>query len=63
MSSDRVGYAVTIMGSMVLVGSALIARRGSWNGGGGKMALAWVAIILLMVLAGWWLDGMRGLHS
>jgi hypothetical protein len=57
MNSDRIGHAIMILGSMVLVGSALIVRRERLRGRGGQMALAWVAIFALLIVAGLWLDG------
>ena len=57
MTADRIGTAITILGSMVLVGSALLARRSRFRGDGWRMALVWGTIFALLVLAGRWLDG------
>lgn len=60
MIDDRVGSLIGILCGMALVGSALFARRGTWRHSGWKMALSWVAIIALLILAGRWLDGLQG---
>ena len=59
MTADRAGTAITILGGMVLVGSALLARRSQFRGGGWRMVSVWGAIFVLLILAGRWLDGQR----
>jgi hypothetical protein len=56
VTSDSAGAVIMILGSMTLVGSALIARRGHFQGRGRWMIPAWVAIFAVLMAAGLWLD-------
>jgi uncharacterized membrane protein YeiB len=48
MTLDRAGDFIWIAGAMVLVGSALIARRHLPHGPKWRTALLWVAIFLIL---------------
>ncbi|HEY0269990.1 MAG TPA: hypothetical protein VGC10_03265 [Sphingomonas sp.] len=59
MTGDGIGATVSILGSMILVGSALVARRERFRAHGWTMALVWVAIFVTLIVVGYWIDGHR----
>jgi hypothetical protein len=59
VSSDLLGHAVLILGSMVMVGSALLVRHERLRTSGRKMAFAWAAIFAILIVAGLWIDRHR----
>lgn len=59
MSADQIGGALGILASLVLVGSALAARRDYLRGRVWRMALAWAAIFVMLIGTGLWIDSHR----
>lgn len=57
MTSDRAAGLIAILGAMILVGSALIARRRWPTGRMLPMMLAWIAIFAALFAVAHWLDG------
>jgi LPXTG-motif cell wall-anchored protein len=57
VTGDRAAGLIAILGAMILVGSALIARR-RWPAGRMlPMALTWIAIFAALFAIAHWLDG------
>jgi len=56
MTLDRADDFIWIAGAMILVGSALIARRHLPHGPRLPMAIAWVAIFIILFGIAHWID-------